>query len=547
VRTPVFVECRVDENKSLQTHGYIDCYVSMAVGTRIEKERFARYYVATKHTKQERLKKLEKQERLALKIEGKPADKPKAGEKKEAKKEEKAEESKSKDRVAAFSRNKQARIREFMAQLHTYAQTAKSQNSCIRKLFRSTSYSRRLFSPFHPKSCCPQIKFRNAKGEEKVSFAFLLPVVKDGEDGMVDIVKAWAQASPNLFYRVLADPQLPLPEDCRAELPVVPPEPVQVDPYVVEAYVEGVKVFINQKMKQLAQSEWIEESTDEESGNPISQRLGSHIMDLLQGVSAGMPGFEFLDVSQPLPFLTASPKQPLVPECLGLGLFSRVLHGTQPGLWVTIRGQNQLESHTNAIGNLISSCVGKGVTSALARITPALKNPDQTTAEFMAFEPLLGNQMMVKKYHISRGNRSLFVVILWDEKILGPLEEGSRTDSPLSSKKQSQEELAPRKIAVVSQQQTGTGLYPSLASLEPKRLEKPSSPKEASPSKKEAEKEALKSSGNVPPITMPPAAGSPSNLIIVDEDYRPTTVPSPKALTTSGDAANPTPEREHPK
>ncbi len=310
-----------------------------------------------------------------------------------------------KDPDGLYNQEKLSTYKRYKAGLERQAADLKSNVACesLMFLFSSTSYGRRMFSPFHPENACFPLKvmmpddFAVGAGSERTCQLVLV----SREDGGVNFFDMINNAL-TILYRILTDPHqsLPFAAPFQVQPPAILPalDGTQVLDHAKQALSFFKEHLLSESRNQVRQWELLEQNGD----SRLPKRISQEILSLLEEASRNdESNYKYIDCSHLLAYMTHSLMAPPTRAVHGLDLFRRVLIGNKPGLWIVIRGQNSFESaFTKVLSNTYMNF--------------------QTTQEFQKWTPDgpdVSRSLQYTKFHVKSSLKGLFIIVLWDDDL----------------------------------------------------------------------------------------------------------------------------------
>lgn len=355
---PAQILCQPDESRGVIQSGYIDCRIEITVNGRTFGGKFATFYMVSPDP-----------------LTGQFAEK---------------------------------KMQKFAARCDAHLERAQKLNTIeklkgLKALFESTSSERRLISPFHPACSTFDIQVRvptfspfGQETEREVTCKLILVSDLIGEEDCTFSI--FSKANPLLMYRLLYDPQYPLPGLRDQHIRSAPlPSPKMTDKDRVGAHVIDARDFLKERNKTNAVWTAVTQTYSEGMEEMMIRKIVPSVIELLEGVKRDDPHVRALDLTCPLAYQTGHQLAPPTTSVFELDLFVRVFTGQTPGLWVIARSQNMLEA---AASNYVT--------------TP---RESQTLSEFRKWTTNPADRLLWAKYHITNGLKGLFLIIIWDNNL----------------------------------------------------------------------------------------------------------------------------------
>lgn len=271
---------------------------------------------------------------------------------------------------------------------------------CLSKIFDSSAFGARLWSPYHADQSQFDLPFRR-DGRQFTCKLVLDPIPLERTE--MDPSEFLALMSPSLFYRLAADPYLPFPRECFGMLPAI--EPARAEPGNIFDHLRYIVKFFTHYNPGRKQYEF--DQILDDSGEPL-------IIDLKEKLFYGLTvALQTKDrqilykCDAALPNWTGYQACPGTPACYGSEMCNRML-SLGPDLFISIRGQNSLEVTGRGLLQIVPDKVTESFSGYVGDAED--KYSDETTRGYYRFpERPIRDGCRYQKIHLYSG---YFVLII---------------------------------------------------------------------------------------------------------------------------------------
>lgn len=288
---------------------------------------------------------------------------------------------------------------QLVTSLKTYpiSKLSNDKGRCLKALFDVRPYSLQVISPYHRKKSHFDFLVKRSDGSTDNFTAIIVPTINVARAAQsIDMLESLVEGSPMVFNRIINDPSEMLPEQCRKPglLPTVQPKPSSEPRDHLAGHLADTREALKELYGYKYNREW-SYSISYHNRKAMTSSLCDEVLNVLAHAEVSVASTELLDCSHPLLQMTASPRCPQTRSVIGSSMFQRVIN-RHPGLWIAIRGQNCVESRTNSLKYLPLAW---------------------TTDDFYSFNIHDNPELSFHKFHIHKGSKGIFVIIVWADKV----------------------------------------------------------------------------------------------------------------------------------